>query len=310
MNEHVPHLKPYGRSATGDLALGKSLYEAGKLHDAVAVLDRSLRENPELAEAHYLRGIVTANLERWDEARRSLELALRLRPDDALACTALAEVSLETGDLPCAREYVDRSLAAGTRSNGRSRDFLLRARILRAMGEIPTALADCRSAVELDPQSTDAHCALGELLLELGDLQGAVSHFEIAQHLHPGRAATLLALGDALRLSGELERASDQYKAAVKLSPADPEPQLRLARLLVDQDRPDQALAALRVASVAAPNNADCLLLLARVYRSLNRHEEATDCARRAGRLDPTLEAAAAGIVEPAVATAGVSKAG
>lgn len=302
MIDHVPRLKPYGRSATGDLAFARSLYDAGRLHDAIWVLDRALRENPELAEAHCLRGIVTANLRRWDEATRALELALKLRPDDAASCSALAEVSLETGQLTRALDCVERSIAA----DGRSRDFLLRARILRAMRRFAAARASCRLAIELDPQSTAAHCELGELLLQQLDFQGAISHFEIARHLHPARAATFLALGDCLRLAGDPARAAEEYKAAARLSPADPEPQLRLARLFVDQNRLDQALAALRLASVMAPHSAECLLLLARVYLSLKRYEEAIDYARRAENLDPRIDSAAEVVqsAEAAMATA------
>lgn len=70
------------------------LADAQRLAEATALLEALAQDHPELPEPHNNLAVLHAAAGRWDEARRELELALRLNPNHAAALENLGDVHL------------------------------------------------------------------------------------------------------------------------------------------------------------------------------------------------------------------------
>src|SRR5262245_23857849 len=95
--EFTPRLKLQGagQGALAHLILANTLFRNGRHGQALAELNAALGENPELAEAHFLKGILLALRAEFAGALEALEYATRLKPEQADYWQALATVELE-----------------------------------------------------------------------------------------------------------------------------------------------------------------------------------------------------------------------
>jgi len=219
--------------------LAKIEQEKGRLPEALAHLDDSLRLHPSIPEAHDNRGVVLRMLGRRDEALVAHQEAVRLAPDFPKARFNLA-VLYETS------------------------------------GRLEEALAQYREALRLDPGNADAHGSLGTVLSRLGRLDEALAHFEMAVRLNPAdlsvrnnRATALVGLGRvdeaiveyresiasgwadarthdnlafAVFLAGRPAEALEQAQEALRLDPGYSPARVTAAGILLNTGRPDQAI--------------------------------------------------------------------
>src|SRR6266508_461664 len=70
------------------------LYEAADFTGALACAEEAARQAPRSVEAHHNRAIAFVRLERMDEARDALALALALGPDDPETLEAAADLHI------------------------------------------------------------------------------------------------------------------------------------------------------------------------------------------------------------------------
>ena len=78
-------------SARLDYLLGRSLYAAGRLQEAVAPLQQAVRLDPEQLKAHLLLGAALAQLGRNQEALIEWQAALRIDPNSKAALDGQAK---------------------------------------------------------------------------------------------------------------------------------------------------------------------------------------------------------------------------
>jgi serine/threonine-protein kinase len=149
---------------------------------ARAAVERALGLDPQLAEAHRVRGMIAMNHD-WDRraAEDGLRRALELSPSSA-------EASLWNA---------------------------WRLALLEARYE--EALADLASAERLGPLDLQVKTQIGYVHYFLHDLDRAVAQFEKILALDPSFAFAHYALGDALTQRGEHERAIREYETSARL---------------------------------------------------------------------------------------------
>jgi tetratricopeptide (TPR) repeat protein len=94
--DFAPHLYDYALA----------LMSAGKLEDAQIAVEKALKADPKLAEAHQLFGRLLAGKRRWPEAAGEYREALRLRPDFERVQLDLASALAAQGDMPGAVEQL------------------------------------------------------------------------------------------------------------------------------------------------------------------------------------------------------------
>ena len=109
-------------------------------------------------------------------------------PEPTAELKARAQALADRGSLDEARRLCRQALAADRLDAGAYR---LLAAIEQERGRVAPAMEALRRALYLDPDASEAHLALGRLLLARGERRGALRHLETAERLRhvPGKAS-------------------------------------------------------------------------------------------------------------------------
>jgi tetratricopeptide (TPR) repeat protein len=93
------------------LNLGAAYKKKGELGNALSAYDQALRRRPDYLVALSNRGWVFVAQQKWDEARKDFEQALKINPADEGALQGLAEVLEKTRDYAGAQTVLSRLIA-------------------------------------------------------------------------------------------------------------------------------------------------------------------------------------------------------
>jgi len=162
-------------------------------------------------------------------------------------------------------------------------------------GEIDEAsLAAERSALEraleLDPDSAEAHARLGWVLEASGDERGAAEHNRRALELAPEDPLVLSKQAFVLFWAGELDSAVDLLRRSVELEPLARSQRQNLVVMLLATGRADEAENELRTARELAPDAPDVMQLSLAYIRLLQRrYEDALQLAKSLPREEDRL---------------------
>jgi tetratricopeptide (TPR) repeat protein len=163
--------------------LGVALMNEGKLDEALAHYQESVRIDGDRFNPRFNLGRALARKGRLDEAVAEYSQAIRLKPDYADAyselCAALA-------------------------------------RLLRG----DEAVAACRKALEIDPEHAAAYNNLAVALVFGGDLDGARQAYGEAIRLNPDYYEARSNLGALLARQGSLDEAIVQFREALGVQPS------------------------------------------------------------------------------------------
>jgi tetratricopeptide (TPR) repeat protein len=235
--------------------LGSYLMDVpGRLPEAIAHLEASLRIHPESARAHTDLGTALARTPgRLPEAIAEYRVALRLAPDAAIPHNNLGNTLAKTGLLP-------------------------------------DAMAEYETALRLDPEYAEAHNNLGSALMKLGRPREAIAQFQTALRLQPGYAEAHNNLAAALaETPGGLSGSIDEYQAVLRLNPDSAEAHLNLGIVLAsDAARMPDAIAEYEAALRLSPDSAEAHNNLGSALANYPaRLAEAVEHYRTALRLNP-----------------------
>ena len=188
--------------------------EDARYEEAIPLLKRALAEQPDLPVANMQFGMAQARLRNYSEAIGPLQKAVQLMPDNSMGRYELGLALFETGDwkgaapqfeaavarapkwadaqfslasvyaridrVPEAIEHLD--ICLGLDPN-HYRANLLRGRILSLQHKPAEALPNLRKAVEVQPDSREAHLFLGDAYEQMGDAATAAQErARAAQH--------------------------------------------------------------------------------------------------------------------------------
>ncbi len=151
-----------------------------------------------------------------------------------------------------------------------------------------------RTAIELAPESADAHASRGTALSLKDDHEGAEAEFQRAIHLNPGLFEAHYAYARACFAEGRLEDAIRLYQRASTLRPDDYQSPLLVAQAYEALGRRAEADQARRRGVEIAkhhvqlhPDDIRALYMLANGLVAVGQREEGLIWARRALALDP-----------------------
>lgn len=179
--------------------LGAGRIRAGRIDEALAVLDVATRIDPELADGWINRGVALRAAGRDGEAEAAFRRALEANPAMVSAYNNLASLLRQTGRDEEARRLLE--------------------------------VTDRRS--NRDPFS---YLALGDLALAEGRHEEAERFYRRALRLHPGRAEPMAALGRCALAAGDRRAAERWLRDAERADPDAPRA-VELARQLAPPPR-------------------------------------------------------------------------
>lgn len=172
-------------------------HRAGDTAAALAAYDSVLQQDPNHAEALHLKGILSGQQGRPDEALELLDRAVSNAPDDPRILANRATLRLERQDI------------AGS-------------------------IEDYTAALSHSPKDPDLHFNIAGALAAAGRLDEAMSHLEQASEFEPSHARALANLGNLYRQSGRTKDSRETLERAIQVSPGDPQVQHSLGVTLAD----------------------------------------------------------------------------
>lgn len=158
----------------------------------------ALREEPELAYAHYVVSYVRSHQQRVGAAESAIREALRIAPSPLFYCR-LAELQFERNRFTDCCSATELALLLDPTHVP---SLLLRARSLSALGKQEEARDCLHDALALHPNSPATHHALGNVTLQTGESHDARTFLQEARRLNPiahnDRDALAMAYGRLL----------------------------------------------------------------------------------------------------------------
>jgi Tfp pilus assembly protein PilF len=91
-------------------------------------------------------------------------------------------------------------------------------------GDVDAAIAECKTAIEVDPDFGNPYNDIGAYLIELGKLEDAIPWLERAKSAprYDPRHFPYLNLGRIYQKQGKVMRAITELEAALEIAPGDP----------------------------------------------------------------------------------------
>lgn len=182
--------------------LGTALYKAGRVNEAVSEYSLATRLNPQYATAHYNLAVALQKLGRMPEAQAEYDRATFLEPrlkefSEPLAKPS-AGASRKPNDDGSPGEHFDKGIA-----------FV-------QQGKIPEAKAEFQEVIRLDPNHAQAHCNLGTAYNTEANWDEAIKELNIALRLKPGLLAAQCNMAMALYAKGRYAEAWKYVNMAEK----------------------------------------------------------------------------------------------
>jgi tetratricopeptide (TPR) repeat protein len=142
-------------------------------------------------------------------------------------------------------------------------------------------------ALQLRPDSADAHYNLARAFHQLERLNDAIASYRRARTLKPDYAEAHSNLGLALQTQGIFDEAVTSYRRAVELRPDHAETHYSLGNALKEAGKTTESIAAYRRALELNPSHADALNNMGLALEQQGHLDEAVACYRRATDLKP-----------------------
>lgn len=208
--------------------LGFTLKQAGRLEEALAIVDRAVRLKPEDTELWRQLGGVLAALNRPADALLAYRHILELDPSHWEAAHQSGNLLYQMDRFEEALAYFD--LCCHWQKDNRSALFA-RARTLRALGRYEESLADYRRLHALAPDDPVVCNNVGDALLHLDRPEEGLGWFDSALRLRPDHVEVLSNRALALFQLHRFEEAATAYARLKVLDPDDAGSAWQLAHL-------------------------------------------------------------------------------
>ncbi len=301
----ILNLDPNNTDARGNL--GVLRFFQADWAGAAEQFRQVLKAQPSLWKAQALLGICEKRLGHPGEAQHLLEESLPHLNDGTLGLQAgleLVEIPYRSGDLDKAAEIVGPLERANPMNvdvlytayrihadlANRARDALallapdssrmheIMAQHLVNEGDLSSAIAQYRKALEVDPKFRGIHYELGEAILKDSTsdtaLQQAEKEFRAALAENPGDAGAEYGLGRVCAQRMDFKSSIQHYERALALRPDHVYAQIGMGEALIQMNEVQKALEHLLAASRLDPLNPTVHYRLASMYRELGREAD------------------------------------
>jgi len=161
------------------LHIALSLHKKGNINEAQCEYQTILKENPKIADAWNLLGMISLNGGLVDLAGRQIQNALDIEPKSALFLNSMGRV------------YLKKRLHEN-------------------------ALSHLEQAIKVYPRFVEAHVNLGKTYRALGDLEKSLSFLNQALQLSAHDPEALINLGNVCKDKGNFDQALSWYQKSLK----------------------------------------------------------------------------------------------
>jgi|HubBroStandDraft_1064217.scaffolds.fasta_scaffold02687_5 tetratricopeptide (TPR) repeat protein len=195
------------------LNLTRELMELGRYSEAITAAQSGLGANPKSYALHLRLGAAYLAADRYAEAESVFRDLVTAGDPLPTGYIGLAQVLLRTDRAEeAAAELGDAEKKLGPK-------FLIsyfRGLALDREGKRSEALAAFRDAIQLNPNSAEAHLNLGKMEFSLGQVHEAIAELQEALRLDPGNTQAKRLLSQAYRRAGDAKNAARYADASAE----------------------------------------------------------------------------------------------
>jgi arylsulfatase A-like enzyme/Tfp pilus assembly protein PilF len=189
--------------------------ESGETEKAAAQLEQVVSTDPQIFMAQLQLGIARARQRKYALAISPLRKAIGLQPDSTMAHYEMGVALFETGDWKTSAQHFEIVVTRMPRfADGRYSLGSVYARIDR----VPEALGELRTALELEPRHYRANLLLGRILFLQGQAGSARPHLERAVEVQPDSREAHAFLAEAYEKLGRAADAERERGRAEQLA--------------------------------------------------------------------------------------------
>jgi tetratricopeptide (TPR) repeat protein len=221
----------------------------------------------------------------WESNESLLAHAILVSDNDFIAYRD-RDVELRLANTPERQAGANFDAQLGATPNT-SRGHQERGEILWQAGRKEEAMAEYRTAIQLNESNADAHASLGAALADRSDMPGAISEYDKALSTEPDNARALFNRGVALSLEGRIDEAVESYRHALRIDPGDARTRNNLGAALGKQGKWGEAATAFAAALSMRPDYADAQRNLGEALMKTGRLHDAVAALRKAVELSP-----------------------
>ena len=256
----------------------------GKIDEAMAKIDRVLKEDPDILEAHNIKGNLLTKKGELEQALGAYQEALARDPEYKPALFGLAVTYQELGRVSEAEAGFERILDLDPRDN--RANFLL-AKIYADRTDFEEALELLRHAVDVGSERAPLHNLMAECYIGLKDLESAEKEVRKALQMKPDLPTAYYNLALIFEERGDAAAAIEAYQQEITNAPKDYKAHFNLAKLYGRTGRPRKMREHFEKAIELKDDFAIGYLYLAKFHLDAGELEKARDLALKGLELGP-----------------------
>ena len=199
----------------GWLNLTRELMDLGRYGDAISAVQDALTSNPKSYALHLRQGAAYLAADRYREAEKAFRDLIGAGDPLPTSFVGLAQVLLRTGR---AEEAVSELAAAQQKLGATFLISYFRGLALSRAGKSAEAVAAFKDAVQLNPNSAEAHLGLGKSELAQGRIPEATAQLEETLRIDPANVQAKRLLSQAYRRAGDVKHAVEYAEASARNS--------------------------------------------------------------------------------------------
>jgi Flp pilus assembly protein TadD len=197
--------------------LGNAYLRSGDTAQAIAMLERAVKVDPQRPEPHNLLGAIARDRGDLNTAEHEFRESLRFQPDDAPANDNLGNLLFQRGVYKEAASYFEKAIDADPTLTDAHHHF---GRLLVLMNQIPRAITELDEAARQSAEDFQIHEDLADVLAATGHEGEAATHYNRVLQLRPNHPPAQLGLGMALLQQHRIAEARLHLEAAAQGSDA------------------------------------------------------------------------------------------
>lgn len=266
------------------LDAARSTLQSGKAELAFEQLVLITSTEPTNAEAFSLLAMACVRLRKLDEARRAIQRALLLHPQNADFHLTAANIEQDLGHFDACVALLRQTLVLRPSFAQAHNNLGI---VLSDLGRVEEAGKAFVEAIRLNPQYARAFANLAVAQMRMLKLPEALDSAKWATVLQPEYAHAHHLLANAQTMLGNPQAAELALATALRLKPDLVESSLLMAQVLSKLKRPDEAERVVREALILSPNRAELWSLLGDLVSGRDDLTVALDAYQRSLELRP-----------------------
>lgn len=270
------------------LTRSEAYYEKQAYDQAIADLERVMQLDSTNLRAHHL--LADVYLDNYQSARAlaTLQRAAALHPDSINTKLKLSEFQLILKQYDLAFQTLADIMKIHP---GNPEALFMLGMVYRDQGKTEQAIAAFQSAVERDPEMSEAWIILGDLMDRTNNPL-AIQYFDNAIRVDPDNISAWHSKAYYLQNNDKIPEALEIYKQIHEIDPQYPEAYLNSAILLMYIDSIDAAEKELEILAQVEPSNPATWFYKGKIYQFRGQKDLAKSAFEQALRLDDKYEKA------------------